>query len=882
MRKILFVLLVIVLSISASAEFSPLSAYSERFVSPEIAFSVAEEKMKSIYDDFKFIDKPIALYWLDDSIYAYMFLTDFSGSMPNLTSILSEIERRRGGDEKSLSLIDCAGYIIVSARYENNVILEYGRGVPYSISRFSVLQKKFNLPDRGKLYYTGHGRFFYEYNDCAFDLAEYKIIKKVPFLSTDIISTKWKSVLNKKYSISSLKGTAYIPDVPFVLWSYGCSPTTSSMIFSYYDSRGYGDLVDFYFTRFDDVMGIYRYNVPSAQRQLSVLMNTDSLLDGGTSVYSIKGGNETFANTSHPYSFTCGSHVYGQAGEKFFYPFIKNEVDSLRPAHWAVLNYYFEGDYIGHSIVSIGYDDGGSDTLIQVHNTWDYTEPFWNLYTNVGGDLSYSCFYEIKPAGGNSYRKGSIDINGNKYFKGLKGIVRFDDLSDSLNSIKLYYSDNNFATKNLVGEFSDSIFVINPGFSGSVNLAAEFLKVGGGLLATDGTYSPVSFGSFDDTNNLQLLSYTYDNSSAYFSEMKNDTLILLGSKGISEYATGDITFLEPISNRNDGNTYKFLSFINDTVLVAGTENALFTIKRADGYTFIDTFIFSGSLVDFEYRDKVAFLVTPGAFYAVNVNADFSLSCVDTFIEGSRKQYTSVALNDSFVYLTDLLSGIQIMKSSYPSTGFYGASLLSTSYNEAFADIKRDTLYLACLSNGLSVYSIDSTGSLNFSGNYLIGTVNKVEALESGIACINNSLGVSLRRYSTFTELSHIYTNTKITDVFEDVSEHRIFLSDNANGLFIGSFDPLAGVKESPDADGLFFSVKQFSRDNIVIDFHSDVTEYGRVTLFDLSGRVVEMSEIYFRANSSEAVSAKNLRSGIYFVKIESRGVNRVFKTTLIK
>lgn len=883
MKKVLFIIILLSSALSLFAQFYEIETIGPDFASKDIAFSVAEEKISAVYGNQNLFLEPVYLFGLDDSLYAYMFLFSFDNSISNLKGIFSEIEARKSvNDEQSLSLLDKMGYIIISARYENNVILEYGRGLPYAFSKFSSIKNSFKLQDEGKLYYTGHGRFFFEDKGNLFDLAEYKTYAKIPYQNSGNISSKWKSVLSKSYKISSVKTTPYIADVPFVLWSYGCSPTTSSMIFSYYDTRGYGDFVDFYFTRYDNVMEIYRNSVPSAQRELSVLMYTDSVNDGGTSVSSIKSGNQNFANASHPYSFVCGSHIYGQTGDNFFYPYIKAEVDSQRPAHWAVLDYYYSGDYIGHSIVSIGYDDSGSDTLIQIHNTWDYTEPFWNLYTNVGGTLSYSCFYEIKPSGGNSFRTGNLNINGRKYFKGLTGIVNFTNLSDSLNSIKLYYSTDNFAHKNYIGESFDTLIVLTPSFNGSTNFSAEFLKLGGALLATDGTFYPINVNSIDDTNNLLLKSYTYDNSSAYSSLLKGDTLIVLAGNGIREYLLTDETLPQLIYSRNDGNTYKSAQFLNDTIILAGIESGVFSMKRKNGYTDIDTFYTSGSLADFEYKDGVVLAVSASALYALNINPDFSFSPSDTFAEGSRKQYTSVSVKDSFVYLTDLLNGIYIMKTEFPSSGFYGNYLYSTSYNEAFADIKSDTLYLACLNSGVSSYLINADYSLNFIDNKAIGAVNKVKVLQSGLACFNNSLGASLRCYGTMTDLSHLYMNSKITDINENIADDALYFADNSNGLFIGAFDPMAGVGESVDLKKTFYHVRQFSAGKIIIEYNSTNTEFGKAFVFNTVGRLVYSENIYFRITNSSVSLNADLQPGVYFVRIECGNGYQTEKTTLIK
>ena len=883
MKKIFIGILFLIAFFALNGEFISTDISNFDFVNKDMAFSVAKEKILSVYNIQNFFNEPICLFGLDDSIYAYMFLFSFDNSILDLDQLFSEIEKRKNlNDEKALSLLDKVGYIIISARYENNVILEYGNGIPYALSKFNSIKRKFNLSDRGKLYYWGHGRFYYENKNTAFDLAEFQTFKKIIYVNSKTVSEKWKSILSKTYKISNTKSTAYIPNVPFVLWSYGCSPTSSSMIFSYYDSRGYGDFVDYYFTRYDNVIGTNRINVPSAQRELSILMNTDSVDSGSTSINSIQPANQSFANVSHPYSFVCGSHLLGQTAENFFYPYIKTEVDSQRPAHWAVLNYYYEGQYIGHSIVSIGYDDGGSDTLIQIHNTWDYTEPFWNLYTNVGDTLSYSCFYEIKPNGGNSYRTGNLSISGRKYFKGLKGIVNFSNISDSLNSIKLYYSIDNFANKNYIGETFDTLFILTPTFSGDANFSAEFLTLGGTILATDGTYSDMTVSSLDDTNNLLLLSYTSDNASSYYSIKRGDTLIVLAGNGIREYLLKDETLPQLIYKKEDGLVYKFLEFVNDTIVIAGTESGIFTAKRNGGYTNIDTFITNGVLADMNYKGGTIFATSALYLYALNLNPDFTISLVDTFLEGVRKQYTSVSINDSFVYLTDLLNGIYIMKTEYPSSGFYSDTLLETSYNESFADIKNDTLYLACLGSGISSYSLSEDGTPSFIANYPIGTVNKIKPIQSGLACFNNTLGVSIRRYSTMSELSHLYIGSKMTDLNEDFAGERYYFSDNSNGLFISSFDPTAGINRDYERKNFSFHISEFSRGKIVVDYHIENTDFGKVSVFDITGRKVYHKDLYFRIADSHFELRENFASGIYFVFIEFGGKTEIAKTNIVK
>lgn len=868
MKKFLiFISLITFVTIFAQFEVPTLD---KDFVQIQTAKEIALNKVKSIDSKYILNENPILLSYLDDHLYAYMFFFSYD-RIVDFEILVDEIERMKESrqDGEVLSLKDKVGYIIISARKENNVILEYSKGVPYFITNWKNLKTHFKLEDGKTLYYGGFGRFFYEHKDSVFDLATYKTYRKIDYVKNEKVNPKWEKVFKGEYKISNSKSTGYIDNVPFVLWSYGCSPTSSSMIFSYYDTRGYGDFVDYYFTRYDNVTRSYKYNVPSAQRQLAILMNTDSMYEGGTSVYSIKPAHSTFTNTNHPYSFTLGQHIYGQTSDTFFYRYIKNEVDSVRPVHWAVLNYYYGGKYIGHSVVGIGYDDGGTDTLIQVHNTWDYTEPFWSLYTNVNGELSYSCVYEVKPAGGNSYRKGNLNIDNNIYIKGLKGKIYFKNISDSLFSTKLYWTNNNFSSTNFIGETFDTFSYFTPNVSGLVHISAEFYNSLSSIIATDGVYNPLNVKDYSDTNNLNIKSYTFDLNTTYdFDFVNGKLLVCSGTKGIFEVDLTDTTILSTYNLFSDGKDYRKLIQVDDSILILSTENYLYSVNMNSSFSKIDSFSAGGTVQDLDFKDGVIFLSTQTVFYLLNLKTDYTFENAGSFSEGSRKMYTSTAIVDSIFYLTDMLNGIYIMKTTYPSNGIVKISLLSTEYNESFCEVLDNNLYLAAGSSGIVKYDITDPLNPVFVENKNAGTLNRLSLVENGIVGYDNTRGFGIYTFDGLAELSSFFPQTRIEKILTDTLSRRVYISNTSDGLIFAKFSPYLSVDDERVYNDFKFEINQFVTRNLTFYYRTEKSFYGDLKIFDSLGRLIFSDKIYFKKDRKSLNLNLNVKSGIYFIKVK--------------
>ncbi len=857
----------------------------DNFIDVNRARSIANEKIKNFENSFVLNYEPLYLSYPDGYLYAYMFFFSKDGNV-DFEGLIERIEslKKKNIEPEKLSLKDETGYIIVSARKENNVILEYSKGVPYFITNWKNLKEYFNLKDNRVLYYTGFGRFYYDLNENEIlDLATYKTFQKIDYIKSDNINFKWKQVFNNQYKVSSLKATNYVADVPFVLWSYGCSPTSSSMIFSYYDSRGYGDFVDYYFTRYDDVTSSYRHNVPSAQRELSVLMDTDSVNSGGTSIYNIKTAHSNFANSIHQYSFVLGQHLLGQTADTFFYRYIKNEIDSTRPVHWAVLNYYYNGEYIGHSIVGIGYDDGGTDTFIQVHNTWDYTEPFWNLYTNVNGELSYSCVYEVKPSGGNPYRKGYLDIENKIYIKDLKGKIYLKNISDSLFSTKLYWTTDNYSSKNFIGEIFDTIGYFIPVSSGLTNISAEFYNQFSSIIATDGTYNSLNVKSYDDTSNVTIISYTFDLNKTYDMKFIDDQLwVCGGNDGIFSVDLLDTTILNINQIFSDGTDYRRMIEYDDSIMIFVSENAIFSFNR-NNFSKIDSFLAGATISDVDLKNDVLFITTQTTLYLLNILPDFKFANAGTFTEGTRKYYTSTAILDTIFYLTDLLNGIYILKTSYPSSGIVKILLYPTDYNESYCDIENSTLYLAAGTSGLVKYDISDPVNPTFIFNKNIGiNVNRISIVENGVAAYDNTKGYGIFSFDAFDEISHFYRQARIEKVMSDTLNKRVYVAVPSDGLLLGKYSPYLVLDEKNILKDFKFKVSRISSGLVRINYSSSNSVFGKLEIYDSSGRRIFAKNVYFGKDKKEYLLKYDFKTGVYFIRLNISGRNLTEKVVIFR
>ncbi|NIA23181.1 MAG: hypothetical protein GWP03_03355, partial [Proteobacteria bacterium] len=546
-----------------------------------LAVQVAKAKFSALYNVNNIsAGKVIPMNDVDGYLYAYLVPIYFgNGNFPSDAAIESYINEKRAafnfvkttGNQKAIENagkklwgIDRFGYVIVSARTDNMPILEIGKGIPHYFMNFNDMQSRASQSLRGntelnEIIYVDHMYKFYKFSNGSKNIYVDDNMKKlIPEETFDKAVKRtafklgnehegWVKIFKNKDNLSSVfraRATGYIPNVPFYLWSYGCSPTSSAMIFDYWDSRGYAKLTDYHFDRWDGIEGEEDYNLSNVHQELAIAMNTDttpgSSSAGGTSISDIANGQSTVAS-NNGYNCTStngpqGNHTYGWQWDR-----LTGEIDNGYPCHFDVLQYWLDAfnDYINHSTVAVGYDNDGSDSLVQVHNTWDYTEPFWALYTYHDGNYSYHYFTNFEPSSGDTTLTGNLSSNldGAKFLTGKEAMISFENMSSSANNVKLYYSFDNFQNETLI---SDAVAPFNPYYwttpdigsdtTKSIRLRMEVYDGSNNLFATDGNYQSITLFRLVDTLNYGPMSFMSTSTQAYSVTVK-DTLAFVCRSG---------------------------------------------------------------------------------------------------------------------------------------------------------------------------------------------------------------------------------------------------------------------------------------------------------------------------------------------------------------
>jgi hypothetical protein len=144
---------------------------------------------------------------------------------------------------------------------------------------------------------------------------------------------KWNRCLTATDGLDSV----YVSDhmlSPFYNWSYGCSPTSGTMVVGYLDAaRGLGRCIYDFFQRWDTVTHIIDWQIPHAQREMALDFNTDTSY-GGTMAYNIPPGLNTFGS-ARGYGFDVisdgGNHANDYGWERD-----SMEISDNYPFVWSV------------------------------------------------------------------------------------------------------------------------------------------------------------------------------------------------------------------------------------------------------------------------------------------------------------------------------------------------------------------------------------------------------------------------------------------------------------------------------------------------------------------------------------------------------------------
>lgn len=346
--------------------------------------------------------------------------------------------------------------IVIGARYDVDIILEYHTGLPPYFTRLEEARAKaskelgVNQPVLRRIYAIGYldKWFQFEGNQRSVLVNVYSLKTNNPQLINELanrersdlrqndaseIRKTWNyfttpTSTNDKKGISSLTGTTTrsIPGVPFYYWFRGCTPTSTAMIFGYWDAHGFSRLLN---------------STPNALiNELADAMGTDS--EGSTIYIANPMAILSIANNSRLYNFSSGWTIPGFYFENgtanSHWGDIQTEINAGRPVIWNVHDYTVPenqpnaGRAVNHSVVAVGYKKVTSSEwywpfdrwycYALVHTTWDYQEHYWmvlkrsNITSGFYYDESYDdCIVTVEPGGASITAAPTVNYDFTEY-----------------------------------------------------------------------------------------------------------------------------------------------------------------------------------------------------------------------------------------------------------------------------------------------------------------------------------------------------------------------------------------------------------------------------------------------------------------------------------
>ncbi len=184
---------------------------------------------------------------------------------------------------------------------------------------------------------------------------------------------EWRNHLDR-VNLDS-RDTTMIPHhdlMPFVQWSYGCSPCSGSMLFTWWDhaSEYYeerlGTLTDYYFERWDTIEDHWDYHVPNSNRELKIAMGTDG--SGSTDIFDIDDG---MINVGADNGYGVDSECLYFHSEWELWNLLTDEIDDEIPLLSGI---------DGHTMVGVGYNN---DYWEYANNDPNYSTTQWLHYTTL-------------------------------------------------------------------------------------------------------------------------------------------------------------------------------------------------------------------------------------------------------------------------------------------------------------------------------------------------------------------------------------------------------------------------------------------------------------------------------------------------------------------
>ncbi|MGB9719895.1 MAG: T9SS type A sorting domain-containing protein [bacterium] len=701
--------------------------------------------------------------------------------------------------------------------------------------------------------------------------------------------------------------SGYVDSVPFIDWVYGCSPTAASMMFWYWDYRGYGKLVDHFFTHWDNPENEWN-DCANTNRELAIAMNTDTLT-GGTTIGNIRPGMLTVANTYNSYSFTSATSPQGGNWNQYVFSWIKTEIDGQRPCHWNVLYYWYPpmSDYINHSITGVGYEITSSDTFVIVHTTWDNNEPLWPLWTYYNGVYSYDYVVTLVPGGSNpnnvflDYPRGGDTYNIPVMFKNIKYAIRWHTEGTEIDHMKLWWSKGNNLDSydslrwtliaNNVPNTGKYVWTCTDVVGCSLRVNISALNSGNTRLAADGSFGRSRVVELNHSTNVNLIGH-YDTPG-----WANDVVVLGNYAYIVDGPAGLIVL--DVSDSTLPDYVNQISLPGNSITITGSSQYLYIGDREDTLRILSLSnptnpvqIGKLSLAD----DVLGLFVSGNTLYVcarsqglviVNVQNPASPVILGTFNTAGFAY--DVVVSNNFAYVADATKGVRIIDVSTPSnpveTGYYDTNGIAYSVAKA-----GNYVYAADGTAGIKVFDVSNSDTLVLLGSLdTPGTASGVQYFNNHIFVADGTAGgirvINVASPSAPAEVGYMLSVSTATS-FDD-RNNLIYLADGNSGLLIIKQD-VVGVEENykESISGFLKVLPQPANLNssVHIQFSIDKEITGAIEVFDITGR--KTATIYqgrlSKGNNDFLWLPDGCASGVYFVRVHTGEHNFIIKVLLVK
>ncbi len=811
--------------------------------------------------------------------------------------------------------------LVMGARYTTSPIGEVYQSRPHCQKFYNRavenIRIKFNVePEFRNYYYFGAGE---EY--AGFEVMGKRILinvlnlqihteeellncKSDPTLAA-LTKEKWEKYL--RFDDFTPRQGGYVDSVPFIDWVYGCSPTAASMIFYYWDYRGYGKLVDHFYTHWDTPENEWN-DCANTNRELAIAMYTDTLT-GGTSIGNIRPGMITVANSYNGYSCSGATSPQGGSWNQYNFSWIKTEIDAQRPCHWNVLYYWYPpmSDYINHSITGVGYEITGSDTFVIVHTTWDNDEPLWPLWTYYNGVYCYDYVVTFVPGGSDpnnvvlDYPKGGDVYNLPVMFKNLKYALRWHTNGTNIDHLKLWWS------KGTDGEGYDSTrwtliansvpntgkyiwTVPNVTCSLRVNIAA--LNASNTRLAADGSFGRIRAVELNHSANVNLFGH-YD-TPGWANDVAivgNYAYVADGNAGITIIDISDSTLPDYVNQVSlPGNAYAIAS-TNQYLYVGDKEDTLriLSLSNPTNPAQVGKLAFSDDVLGLFVQGNTVYVAGRSqGLVIVNVQDPSNPLLLGSF-NTSGFAY-DVVVSNNLAYVADATKGVRVINVSNPSnpieTGYYDTNGITYGVTKS-----GNYVYATDGTAGIKVFDGSNPDTLILLGSLdTPGTATGIEYFNDHLFVADGTMGgvrvININNPSTPVEAGYILSLSTTNSCF-----HRngfVYLPDGNTGLLIIKQD-IVGIAEERDRVANIFSVKVMPQpvraNNLLhIAIFANESFNGAVEVFDITGRKIErLYQGSFHSGKNEICwTPAGISAGIYFVKIRAGDVSIFRKLLIIK